>query len=177
MNWIIIIGGFIMFWVLRGIYFYSKFRSVKKYHSLYIDYVQGKEKQKFTQVTTLVADLFKEANLNDFVVSSMEPAGYGYFKTANVKGFINLHLKDPRIMDLALNAFNQATGVFRHRMIQSFNPLYWIEFIIKLPEKLLEYLNFKPGDSIMKIFQLIYWIAGILFGLHKINIIDINSWY
>ncbi len=49
-------------------------------------------------------------------------------------------------------------------MIETFNPLYWIEAVINLPKQLLNYLGLPSESIVIKIAQLMWWIAGAVFG-------------
>lgn len=60
--------------------------------------------------------------------------------------------------------FHEAIGVYKSRLLETFSPIYWIEFAINLPKKILEYLGIAPESIVIKIFQLIYWIVGAVLG-------------
>jgi hypothetical protein len=62
-------------------------------------------------------------------------------------------------------------------MKQSYNPFYWLEFILKLPEKTLLYLSPSVNESFVKVIQIFYWLVSILFGLNAAKIIDMAQWF
>ena len=65
-----------------------------------------------------------------------------------------------------LNMFEEAEGVFRKNMLDSFNPFYWIDLIVFLPKSLLAYIGISSEVTAYKIcnvlFTFIWWILGIL---------------
>jgi hypothetical protein len=95
----------------------------------------------------------------------------------NMSGLSNIHLRREDIVIPYMMKFDEAIGVFRHNMKQSFNPFYWFEFLILLPEKIIKYVYSEPPDAFMKIIQLLYWGVMILIGLHGVKIIDLNHFF
>lgn len=57
--------------------------------------------------------------------------------------------------------FYEAEGVYRQRMFDSLNPVYWIELIIYAPKKLLTYLGFDETKILFKtcniLLTFIWW--------------------
>ena len=74
------------------------------------------------------------------------------------------------IVRITLGMFHRAIGVYRSRMIETINPLYWIETIIFLPRQILNYLGVTPESVIIKIAQLIYWLAAFVFGIYRFEV-------
>lgn len=49
-------------------------------------------------------------------------------------------------------------GVYRMRLIESFSPRYWIETVIFLPSRIIQYLGGKSDSLFAKLLQILYWI-------------------
>lgn len=94
----------------------------------------------------------------------MEPLGYVYVRTGGASIFQNFPNAREDYAHSVVRMFHQATGVYRSRMIETFNPLYWIEAVINLPKQLLNYLGLPSESIVIKIAQLMWWIAGAVFG-------------
>lgn len=58
-----------------------------------------------------------------------------------VKGFDNIHLNDPELINHTIFKFDESIRICVQRIRQSFDPIYWAEFIIKLPQKILSYIG------------------------------------
>jgi len=176
-QWIIGIGTFILFWLLRAWYFHNKLQQTKKYRQIFVEYVNSNANVgNISRHKSAIISLFEQAGIKDFVVSKMQPAGLGYVQTFDLKGFDNIHLIDFQVATNIQTKFDEAIGSFDHKMKQSFNPFFWIESIIYLPKNMINYIapNSSNGGFI-KVLQIIFWIAMILFGLHNTNLIDITQ--
>lgn len=138
---------------------------------MYLDYLRTDD-FTFQQYKEEILLLFKEAGLKDFFVFHQEFLGFGNFANVRLPGFANL---TNRREDIVLNiqrCFNEAIGVFRKRFKDAFNPIFWIEFIIKLPQYFFEFFGVIPEKVIVKVFLVIYWLIALVFGLKSFNIID-----
>lgn len=94
----------------------------------------------------------------------------------NVSGFDNINSRREDVVLPFQIRFQEAIGIFKLRLHQSYDPVFWVDFILKLPEKLISYFNLPISTSIMNIIQVIYWIFMVGFGLNKIGVIDALSW-
>ncbi len=56
------------------------------------------------------------------------------------------------------NSFLETQGYYRYALLQNFNPFYWINLIIFLPQNIIRYLGFKINRKSIKIINVIYWI-------------------
>ena len=67
--------------------------------------------------------------------------------------------------------FHKGIGVYKSRMIEAVNPLYWLEVVLLLPKHALSLLGVPPESSLTRIVQLLYWavvaISGIVFTLFQ----------
>lgn len=74
--------------------------------------------------------------------------------------------------DKLVSKYVHATSVFLSRIIECFNPFYWIELIIYLPKSIVNYLGFSSNKLFTKVLQLIWWIFTPLFLIFREKIID-----
>ncbi len=178
MEWYYYLVVFIGFWLLRVIYYFIKVRHVNKYNKIYSDWTKGNESELFIgKHIYAIRKIFKDAGVKNFILSRMKTDALGYVTPYNLEGFSNIHLNDRELINKILFKFEETRGNYTCKMKQSFSPIYWLEFTLKLPEQIFSYLNFNIADSVMKIIQLFYWIAGIILGLHAAKIIDIHTWF
>jgi hypothetical protein len=68
--------------------------------------------------------------------------------------------------------FLEAIGVYKKRVNNSINPLYWLEVIFFFPEKIINYFGLNNGSQtiiiVSKTFNAIYWTVGIVITLIKL---------
>jgi hypothetical protein len=85
--------------------------------------------------------------------------------------FRNLSNRREDVVMLIVSMFHKAMGVYKSRMWETINPLYWIESIIFLPRQLFTYLRVPPESVLIKLGQAIYWLlciaAGLIYGIYK----------
>lgn len=62
--------------------------------------------------------------------------------------------------DNVIEIIRDALAIFLNRILESLNPLYWIETIINLPKTALIYLGLPSESVFIKALQLIWWILA-----------------
>jgi len=153
---------------------FSKYIQCKRYLDKYLDWLLKGSTWQLVEHKSQVIKLFKDAGIEDGYRGVVEPLGYGKIQTAQVSVFANFPNRREDFVSLTMEMFYQAIGVYRSRVLETFNPLYWIEFVINLPKQVLSYLGVSPENLVVKIAQLIYWIVcavlGFLFALYKSEI-------
>ena len=65
------------------------------------------------------------------------------------------------------NSFLETQGYYRYILLQNFNPFYWINLIIFLPQNIIRYLGFKTNRKSVKIINVIYWIIASIFTIYN----------
>lgn len=124
-----------------------------------------------------VIKLFKDAGLEDSIFSFETPVGLSHVGVRDASFFDNFPNNRIDIVRRTDAYFHQAIGIYRSRMLELFNPNYWIEFIIYLPRQVFNYLGISHESVILKVFQLLYWlivaVITILYALYspEINIL------
>ena len=82
-------------------------------------------------------------------------------------------LLNNRTKEIMLNSFQVAKGYYKARFLESFNPIYWINIIIFLPQKILKYIGMNENTSFRianVILTFFYWVSGFAFTLYKSQI-------
>lgn len=151
----------------------SRYIQCRLYLTSYLHYIK-KPSWGFVEQTPQIIRLFINAGIEDAIVSSVEWIGFGYFQTSKPSVFNNISVTRNDIVNLALKMFHRSIGIYKSRLIETINPIYWIELIIFLPKKISNYLGVSPESIVIKIAQLLYWIIatiiGILLEVYKIDI-------
>jgi hypothetical protein len=128
----------------------------KHYLTRYHRYIKNPDWQ-LAECESQVVNLFKGAGVEDAPISYVEPAGYGFVVQKQLSTFRNITKIDDDVIGLTLGMFHKAIGVYRSRMIESFNPLYWLEIAVHLPKQVLGSLGVPPESVFARIAQLVYW--------------------
>lgn len=126
--------------------------------------------------------LLKEAGVQDFRFTRMEPVGGGYGKRVEY----SIHMNMEQIKELyvpgqetgadipneMIKALTQAIGIYKIKMYESFNPIYWGDIIIYLPSKILSYLKGEQITHSMKnlslLLNVIYWVIIFIISLIRV---------
>ena len=122
----------------------------------------------FEEKTSQIIDLFKKANLENKYISITVPVIGRQYERAKTSIYDNLFLQNQIISNAIHHNFKQAIGVFKRRIYNSINPMYWIELIIYMPKHTLEFMGV-DGKSRSNILQVIYWFLWIIVGVLTIN--------
>ena len=139
------------------------------YHEKYGRYLSKKD-FNFEECAPAVLKLFKAAGIKDAWLPCVQPAGYGMLSSGQVSFFDNLASADGQCIELMRRSMAECKGIFKGRILETFSPLYWINCIIYLPRKILEYMGLDAGSIICKIAQIIYWAATPLLVAFRDNI-------
>lgn len=140
----------------------TKYIRCRRYLTLYFDWLRDKKDVgwKVTERKSQVIRLFKDAAIEDVSVPHTQPIGYGHIQAGNVSVQMNFPNNRQDIADYTISMFHQAIGTFKARMLETVNPIYWIETIVMLPKATLTYMGIKPEHVSVRILQLIYWMAA-----------------
>lgn len=171
MSWYYIVGFFVLVMILRFVTNFYKYKRVQNLFEKYNEYLRT-DLFEFAQNKEEIKSLFKDAGLKDFSIIHQEFLGHGNFANMQVSGFDNLTNQREDIVGNIRMKFNEAIGVFRKRYKESFNPIFWIDVVIKFPQHLMEFFGVLPEKVAVKIFLVIYWLLAILFGLKKFELLD-----
>ncbi|HSE21376.1 MAG TPA: hypothetical protein VLB68_06940 [Pyrinomonadaceae bacterium] len=142
----------------------SKYIRAKRYHDEYLSWLTVKRTSKLLEKRAQVVGLLKDAGVDDSYVGIAEPVGFMHVQTGNASVFDNFPSAREDMAGIMNTLLLQAIGTFRSRIWQTFNPLFWIEFLIHLPRHTLRYLGVSPDGVVVKLAQLIWWLACAVFG-------------
>ena len=109
-----------------------------------------------------ILNYIKYSGVQDKRIPVSQPVGYGQIATGNVSIFNNI--LNARV-DIATNVRDlllEAKGNYWSRFINSINPFYWLRIVLYIPKYLLSYLGVQADSLLIKIFQLVYWLIGIV---------------
>lgn len=109
-----------------------------------------------------IIDLLNKANIRPTISTYAEPIGFGHLVTQQFNSFDNLFLNNMTTISYNQTALLEATEVFKRRFFKSINPISWLELVIFLPQKTLEYLGVDSEYISSKVLNLLYWICGIV---------------
>jgi len=82
---------------------------------------------------------------------------------APLRGIVNV--LDSEFAGARVEMVYEAIGFCRDRLLETFNPAYWIEAVIYLPRKMLAYVGLSPESLAARILQVIYWVLSAVWTL------------
>lgn len=156
---IIIFGSFVLLKVLYNAYYYLL---AKNFLKKYEEYITNQKSWYITENRQRIVHVFKKANIIDNSFPNVQLVGYGYVRTGSISMFDNISSLRKDVVECVFTGFKEAKAVFKNRIIEAFNPIYWVELIIYLPKNILTYLGITGGSLIVKISQIIWWSLGLL---------------
>lgn len=120
--------------------------------------------EKRSKLKSLIA----HANIPDAKIPVTQPVGFSYVAHATVSVLENFPSQRADIAECLLSLINDAIGVYKDRMWNAFNPLWWINTLIFLPRSICTYLNVKADSLFVKMGQLMWWAVGTAFAVYKL---------
>lgn len=106
----------------------------------------------------LLKKLMKTANIDDAFISRTQPIGFGRIVSGHYNVFEQFPSNEVDIVQITMYKISEARGVFKSNCWETFNPLYWIQFFVFLPKRILEYLGVAPDWIITRLCQVIWGI-------------------
>lgn len=140
---------------------------IKQLQNLYIEYWSNKDRNNCPQYISEIKDLFQKANVNDKQIGYTQPLGFNQIQTGNASVIENMFVNNKRIVASALDLFDETLGTYKRRILETFNPVYWIEFILFLPRNIVKYLGFNEDTVFTRFFQLLYWIFSAIYAIYS----------
>ena len=147
--------------------------NIYRYKKMYENFLNQKGVETLLEHKSFILKLFKKANIQDSHFPVSQPVGFGQVANFTASTFDTFPSRINIFVPETMSCFHEAIGVFRNKIFECFNPLYWIRSIIFLPRTILIYLNVSAESIFIKICQVIYWLIGIIVTLFT-N--EIASW-
>lgn len=139
----------------------SDLTRIIKYKNLYSKYLKYNN-ENFKQYAKLSVDLLKKLGIKESITNGgLSPV------------LANITMKNSLISQHITDKFESAVGIAKYNLKQCFSPIYWINSLLFLPKNIFVYLNVSAESILVKIFQFIYWFAGVIFTLFSS---DIANW-
>lgn len=153
----------------------TKYFQCKYYLDSYFLWVKGELKGwSLTEAKQKVKELLQGAGVEDCHLPFVEPVGFNMINTSSFLVLDNFPNSRNDVFQITITFFHDAIGVYRRRIFETFNPLFWLEFFVFLPKKLSSYLGINSEKISVKIFQVLYWlvsiVTGFIYTLYKTNI-------
>jgi hypothetical protein len=63
--------------------------------------------------------------------------------------------------------FIKSHGYYKYLFFQNFNPFYWINIVIFLPQKIVNYLGLRFKRKTIHFLNIFYWIFSVTFAIYN----------
>lgn len=147
---------------LRIIYYFYYFLLARQFLTKYLGYLKNQSDWYITEKRQKIAFLFRKAGIEDSYVADVEPAGYGYLTTQTVSVFQNIPSLRRDIVRLVFSHLKESRAVFIDRILDTLNPIHWLETLLYLPRRISIFLGFQPEGIVVKMSQVIWWFLGAI---------------
>lgn len=111
--------------------------------------------------------ILEKAGIEDAMISVAEPIGYGLVQTRSSSAYNNMCYRHADVISAMTSAFEKALGVYRKRIIDNFNPIFWIETLIYLPKNIIKYIGLNETSIFTKTFQILYWLIIAFYTIYS----------
>lgn len=131
---------------------YIRLKQLQKYEREFIDFLSNKS-CIIDEHSVQTINLFKRAGIRDAKIPISQPIGFGQVANFNASTFQNFPMTQRAVSEPALVMFRNATGIYRTRMLESINPIYWTDLIVFLPKNLLDYIGINSDAAAFKLWN------------------------
>lgn len=136
---------------------------IKRIKNYYYKWLKDEDKHTIHTYRQKAISLFKAANIPDEIIPWTEPTGYGQLVNSNLSVQTNF----PSLYEVF--AAHHATllvdtlAVYKQRMFDTFNPLYWIDVLLHPVSKTASYITGKNETTKGKrTADLILWVIAVV---------------
>lgn len=133
---------------------YAEWAKIDETNSQHLDGWYVKEHQQDIRKLLLLAGIRARK------VMVNEPIGWGQLITGTFEHLDNITLRRADMMTEIHADLREAVSVFWRKIFQSFNPFFWLEFVIFLPKHVLGYLGLSPDGGIVRLSQALWWLIA-----------------
>jgi len=151
--------GIILGKALYNVYY---FFLVKRYLEKYQNYVKSKKGWYIRENRQKIIKVLENAGIEDVTQPHVEPMGWGFVSTAGFSVFKNLSTLRTDIVPIILGGLREAVSVYKSRIQESFNPVFWFETFAFLPRIMLRYLGLSSDGIVVKLAQFVWWVLVFL---------------
>jgi len=150
---------FIFVIIYKSISNFFALKKIKQYNQEYIDFLRSNS-DIIIEHSKDAIDLLKRAGIQDLNAPITQPVGYNTIAKFTTSIFTTFPTQHQVFAPETLIMFQRAVGVYKSRIIQTFNPIYWIDCVIFLPKNLLVYLGAneeKFSNKLLNILMTSLW--------------------
>lgn len=144
----------------------SKLFRTKKLLKIFITITHDKVDNRVYETKNEVIELFLSAGIKDAFIPVAERRG-SVITTYTASLFNAYPTNRVDFFSHYITMFDETIGTFKHRIFETFNPFFWINFVLFLPKNIIDYLGLNTNTVFVKILNLIFWICTFLLGLFQ----------
>ena len=119
---------------------FTRLKQLQRFEKEFILFLSDRP-SKIDEHKMQTIELFKKANIPDSQMPVTQPIGFGKVASFNASVYHNFPMAKRTIAEPSLLMFKNAIGVYKSRIFEAVNPLYWIDLIVFLPRNLLQALQ------------------------------------
>jgi len=139
-----------------------RYRQVKHYLVVFERHLK-EPSWEMDEAKLKVIALLKGAGVQDAIVPVADVVLPGLVRRGKLSVFNNLPTLRDDVYPLAGSMLHQAMGVYRGRVFEALNPLYWIELALNLPRHVVGYLGVPAQSVLTRVLSVIYWLGASIF--------------
>lgn len=150
----------------------TSYFKMKYFFKCYQSWLFVNRDSKLLSYKSSVIKLFERAGIKDCYLPYVRNMGYGQLASYSASVMQAFPSPFEDFASVTYSLFQDAIGIYRSRIFETFSPIYWINLIIFLPKNLFNYLGVKSESIIIKILQCIWWFITPVLLLFREKIIN-----
>jgi hypothetical protein len=169
-RWALIVGAVLLCCCCyRWVLYHRRFRFVLQYKQdllVWLGTGDGSASDRLSEGALYARELLTEARVG-IALPRVEPLGLSQIATMHLRPLDRVRTRDAEVANLNISGLEQAQGYFKRRRNQSFDPMFWIDYVIRLPAHAFPLLE-KGPEVVKQIIQLL-WYATVLYGAYQVG--------
>ncbi|MCP4355742.1 MAG: hypothetical protein GY793_08975 [Proteobacteria bacterium] len=170
-NYLLLFCIVVILKIALNLYYYL---FAKHYWKEYLKSIEDRTNWYISNNKQQIIKLLKKAGIKDTAKNYLEDAGFGKIEKKRMTIFNSICSSKEYVVRSMAENFAEAINVFKKRIFNSINPIYWIELILCLPQNILEYLKVPSEDRKIKILNVVWWFCLLFISIIFANSISIT---
>jgi len=168
----------VAFLLLRAAYYLYYWLLAKHFRAKYEYYLAHQDDDYIIQHKQAIIRMLASAGVKGDTLPVAQAVGYGQVATFQAPVLDNLDSLREDFVSIVWGRLREAPGTLKDKMLQTFNPFYWLEVFIFLPRTILGYLGVRDSSIFVNILQVIWWFisaASVIISLLESEVV--SSWF
>lgn len=173
MRWILIVGAMLLCCCYRWLFYHRRVRFLINYKQDLLTWIATNDSDasdRLSRNALYARGLIVEEAKVSIALPKVEPLGLSQIASMNLRPLDRVRSRDADVAGLNMAGLDQAQGYFQRHRNNSFDPMFWIDYFLRLPSHLIPLIE-KGPDVVKQLVQLL-WYGILLYTAFQAGTLD-----